>query len=575
MRNAYVISLYENQHKFLRSKNQLVKYFDNVLCFNAVDTRKLGNLPKRVLCPGAIGCLRSHRDLMITFLNDLEGDYLYVFEDDIIVHEGFTPDHEDCDILYYGASQIAWYDDMKGPVYKAKQTLGTFAMRIHKRIIPKILTALETTDTTLDNTIAEHIQPIADCRVIFPHTVTADVTSSDIRRRINPTEWERKCRWPRPKKRSFLENVTFGIVSFNRFEHLEKAVASLPPECKFLVADNSTIGRPSVPHLALEPDAGASACRNALMAHCETDYLMLLDDDTYLQDSVEPLFDFLEREPSYSCIGGGLRLPNGSVMHSGVRLENNELSGAGWQVTDELIWKPCDMVFDFCLLRKDCGRWDNNIKIGGEHRKFFEHIQGRVAYTPMVKAYHDITGRTPEYMAFRNRSTEPPVLWDSAVYKHHVSRSNILVFGVGHSGTTILTQMLMGLGWKNPRADKEFAEDTVIREYNQHEQYGRDPTAALLGLPQPWVIKDPRFVVTLEHWYEAFVKFDVTMVYITKDNIEESYIKRGERLDQSHGGYSVKELIELAERKFDAWPWTKIRVRYEDLKEALTLWKPR
>lgn len=576
--NAYVISLPENWQKYQRAKQQLEPYGFKVHRWIATDTRKQVDLPARVLNPGAIGCLISHRDLLV-HAKKYGHEYLYVFEDDIIVHDTFKVDQPDCDLLYYGASQIMWTDEMKPPMYKANQTLGTFAMRIKHTIFTQLIDALYNTDTTVDNTIANTIQKAFDCRVVFPNMITADVTSSDIRRRLNPTEWERKCRWPRKKKRSFLDNVTFGIVSFNRHMHLEKAVASLPKGAKVIVADNSTVGRPSVPHVALDPDCGASTCRNYIMANCKTDYLMLFDDDTYLQDDVSPFFDFLEREPSYACIGGALRLPDGSLMHSGVRLKDNEMSGAGWQVTDTLVWKPCDMTFDFCMLRVGCGQWDDNIKIGGEHRDFFKRIKGRVAYTPMVKAYHDITGRTPEYMAFRQRRTMPIVTWDQDVYKHHRERPNILVFGVGHSGTTILTKMLMGLGWKNPQADAQYAEDVVVREFNVgliKGQTGKDPTSCLNALPRPFILKDPRFVVTLEHWYEAFVKFDMLMVYITRneEDVLDSYLRRNESIDKSHGGHSVQQLMTLAERKYESWPWAKVKIAYEDIGKVARLWKP-
>lgn len=568
---AHVISL--ETERFLRSRDQLLKAgFKTVQHWWATDTRDRTDLPRRIIKPGAVGCLISHRELLLHARQN-EMPYLYVFEDDIIVHDGFDPNGPDCDILYYGASQLQWTDEMIGPMYRANRTLGTFAMRIKASVYDALIDALYTTDATVDNTIAERIQPHWDCRVVFPNTVTAHVTNSSIRERVNPEVWERKCRWPKPKKRDFLENVTFGVVSFNRFSHLEKCVNSLPHGCKVIIADNSTIGRPNVPHVALEPDCGASACRNYLMENAKTEYLMLVDDDTYLTDSVEPFFDFLEAEPGHACIGGSLRLPDNTVMHSGLRLENNEFSGASWQVTNGLVWKPCDMVFDFCMLRRGCGLWDSNIKIGGEHRKFFEGIIGKVAYTPQVEAYHDITGRSAEYMAFRNRGNGRAVAWDFGVYRHNIDKPNLLVFGVGHSGTTILTKMLMGLGWSSPRADAEFAEDTVVRHWNQEFLRGRDPGAALLELPRPWVIKDPRFVATLEHWYEAFSKNNVAMVYITKDSIEDSYLRRGERLDKSHGGHSVQELQALAEEKYRKWPWAKVKVRYENLASVIKLWR--
>src|SRR6185437_9108184 len=89
------------------------------------------------------------------------------------------------------------------------------------------------------------------------------------------------------------------------------------------------------------------------------------------------------------------------------------------------------------------------------------------------------------------------ILWNEAA-QH--GRPNVLVYGVGHSGTTILTRMLFALGWNSADADEQYAESVSIRDLNRRLLSDRGKeidrsglTAALSALPDPWALKDPRF----------------------------------------------------------------------------------
>jgi hypothetical protein len=75
-------------------------------------------------------------------------------------------------------------------------------------------------------------------------------------------------------------------------------------------------------------------------------------------------------------------------------------------------------------------------------------------------------------------------------------RPNIVVLGVGNSGTTIVTKMLHALGWQAADADETFGESVRLREINESGDFS-GAAEYLAGLPQSWAIKDPRFVRTL------------------------------------------------------------------------------
>src|SRR5262245_49578120 len=87
-------------------------------------------------------------------------------------------------------------------------------------------------------------------------------------------------------------------------------------------------------------------------------------------------------------------------------------------------------------------------------------------------------------------------------------RPNILLFGVGHSGTSIVAKMIRTLGWNLGGADG-FGENVAVRAVNirilgKHPVDASETVRVLEQLPSPWLLKDPRFVLTLERWIPIF-----------------------------------------------------------------------
>src|SRR5687768_3487144 len=107
-------------------------------------------------------------------------------------------------------------------------------------------------------------------------------------------------------------------------------------------------------------------------------------------------------------------------------------------------------------------------------------------------------------------------------------RPNVLVYGIGHSGTTLLTKMLHALGW-NPGGepsgtDEKYEEHIEFRECNAHAlKHSTLPAVAAVhvkGLVAPWAIKDPRLVLTLPLWTDIFLRVLgqlPTLVWVSRD----------------------------------------------------------
>jgi hypothetical protein len=168
---------------------------------------------------------------------------------------------------------------------------------------------------------------------------------------------------------------------------------------------------------------------------------------------------------------------------------------------------------------------------------------------------------------------------------------DLIVVGVGHSGTTILTRLLGKFGWNLPHADHRYAEHIKVRSHNRHCLRHRKLKGAvkdvLIELQQskPWAIKDPRFSITLHSWTPLFSQLgiDPVLVWIKRDldEVKKSYRKRGEivrgcpgnRWQGSDRGYTVDEQWQLIQEQVQNWPGHTFEVRYEQLAVAAEMFK--
>ncbi|WP_394831106.1 hypothetical protein LVJ94_31800 [Pendulispora rubella] len=163
---------------------------------------------------------------------------------------------------------------------------------------------------------------------------------------------------------------------------------------------------------------------------------------------------------------------------------------------------------------------------------------------------------------------------------------DVIVFGVGHSGTSLLSKMLHTLGWKRNDADEPFAESVQMRELNSQiiatgftSEIEAAQRAYFRSLERPFALKDPRFVETLPHWISTVneLKEKPTLLMITRDRqaVAQSYVDRGELVDGQPGtrGHTLPELLDLAAMNYERWPFRKTTLCYERLVEAALIVK--
>lgn len=402
---------------------------------------------------------------------------------------------------------------------------------------------------------------------------------------------------------------TFGIVTFRRPHHLRRLVESIYryyPSAIIHVADNGIqlplentelylrIGLDvGANHHILPFDCGLSASRNYLVDVTGGD-LLILDDDFVFTDEtdVELMMRILETDDEVGIVCG-----NADV----VKPHNFD----GSPISSHALCFPysiCDIADNFMLVRRavfnDGVRWNPALKLR-EHRDFFEQVKAtnwRVAFTPKSKVVNDRGTDSPEYHEYRRRKpdvtpSEPP---------------DVVVLGVGHSGTSIVTKMLKRLGWNLGDVKAGVAENLAVQAIDKRilsrslicpcggdevteradgfvcKRCGRptvidsgvteqEMSAALAAIPRPWCVKDPRMVLTLGDWLPVLSWYKPFLLLVERD------IERMRRTYAKHGfgdriyGHSIADLKAIARGEFDKWGHRKLRVAYEDVAEAVEL----
>jgi len=434
---------------------------------------------------------------------------------------------------------------------------------------------------------------------------------------------------PRDEATTRVErSVFFGITSFERPKHLARCVTSIRkhyPQARIFVADHGNQKCSTLPAdievIHLPFNVGLSAARNALVKRfqelsepscCSWSpfYFLLLEEDFLFTERtrIDRMMDVLKHHPEVGCVGGSL-VNDGNYQPFAVDFETfrnvlcGHKSGGFVRVTDAgTPYRICDKVYNFALFRArllEEHLWDERFKIGGEHTEYFARVSraGKwlVAQCESVVCDHDRGGRDQNYQSFRTNTRpyleemyvslgvkdfrQDKILWNEAA-QH--GRPNVLVYGVGHSGTTILTRMLFALGWQRGDADEQYAESVSVRELNRQLLSARGKpsvraalSAALAALPEPWALKDPRFHrrEILERWLPAFAELDrpPVLLWIRRDAEATiaSYAAREDHYADTPEGFEAAE--RWARHGYDLWPWAKLEIRYEDLASAVGL----
>ena len=383
-------------------------------------------------------------------------------------------------------------------------------------------------------------------------------------------------------------DVTIGISAFRRPGCVERLVESIRryyPNSQIIIGDNgdqpANIRDPHVTYLRLPFNIGLSATRNRIVDSLQTPYLWLLDDDFEFTAETDcaRLLDVLDANESNGVVGGGL-YENGqcSTWAQRLVLENGVLNGKpvrrDIQFAGQTQYYLADTVVNFALFRREMladHLWTDALKLR-EHADYYWRVkqagQWQVAVCEQVRCKH-LRIQSPEYIEHRHRNREflDLALESLGVRELNVlpsgdprmmvdGRPNIVVLGVGNSGTTIVTKIMHALGWQAADADETFAESVGLRSINETGAFDRC-AEYLAGLPQPWAIKDPRLVKTLASWQKYLLPYKPVLLWVIRDreSVLESKRKRG--VPRESAGKRYDSLIRQASRLYANWSGPK------------------
>ncbi|SOR28223.1 protein of unknown function [Methylorubrum extorquens] len=163
-------------------------------------------------------------------------------------------------------------------------------------------------------------------------------------------------------------------------------------------------------------------------------------------------------------------------------------------------------------------------------------------------------------------------------------KPDVIIIGVGHSGTSILANVMFQLGWERNDADEVFCESVGMRELNDLYRSGTFESDIydraqhyLTQLRSPFALKDPRLTFTLPLWTQTVASLpqQPVLLKITRDRsqVAKSYQDRGELFEGAPGMYgrSLDQLFHEMNDNFDQWPYRKCEIQYEDLVAAAQL----
>lgn len=186
------------------------------------------------------------------------------------------------------------------------------------------------------------------------------------------------------------------------------------------------------------------------------------------------------------------------------------------------------------------------------------------------------------------------------------SKPNIVVLGVDHSGTSIVTSMLEALGWNNPFIDEEesYRENVRVRAYNRWLQVNGGYEPGLETQPEydityphamttfnmlspenfyeemipykPWVVKDPRFFAFWNYWRNLFECHGTFLLALTRDPVDlsASYVRRGQTPHTMYGELfgAPCETAQIKVRSiYEEYDGPKLHLSFNDIASAISL----
>lgn len=390
-------------------------------------------------------------------------------------------------------------------------------------------------------------------------------------------------------KPSALDNVTACITHFRRPDSLSRLQASMNrfyPDLKTEIEDTG---------------GNLSAARNRLYARVQTPYILMLEEDFVFtpQTKIEQLLNVLESHPGLGGVGGCTHEPQapGTVGRGGrifwdrdfVRLRDRchlAKPRRPMQRVQGIRNRHCDIVINFGVFRKQMFEqvpWDEQLPVQ-EHTDWYWRVyldaRWHFAYCPDVVIDHLRDRPGTEYNSQRSR--------DFSAYlkeKHgfrfirdnvrpQLNVPNAVVLGTGRCNSTLITQQaIQAFGFNFGNVDKKYYEHQTVRAINQQLLNTGEFDAlwarrTLRSLPQPWILKDPRWRKTLPHWIGVLKEFDPLLVYLVKDKatVQDSYARQGWHYDPKDH--------QRCDDHFAAWEGKKLKIDVARLGQACALFDP-
>jgi hypothetical protein len=397
------------------------------------------------------------------------------------------------------------------------------------------------------------------------------------------------------QKRSFrwLDQIAIGITKYLRDEDLQRLLRSI---------DNYL---PGIPVYVEDTGGNLSRARNRVAKQIAADgfpYYFLMEEDVELTPAsvvgLDAAYDLMQSDPQLASVGGCWinTRQNRLQFWSHRFVEDDHTITIQRDVPESDDPVPCQCHENFGLFRVDSilqAGWDEAIPIGHEHWEYFyrtRHMR-RVALRGFEALHHN-TRPGGAYNADRARNylrigeEKHGKRWLNPNVKrrqnaldfqrlilppNHNRRPNILVTGSGRCGTTLAVQIAQRLGW-NCTGDRLYSEDARFVLANQelldNAEHIEDPTDLIHSLPEPWVLKDPRFARTIESWIRLFrtqrAKPLLIVMHREPDAVQSSMSAQGWTGD-------ARALTQSAFNAYELWPWEKWLVKYEDLIAAACL----
>lgn len=382
--------------------------------------------------------------------------------------------------------------------------------------------------------------------------------------------------------------VTLAITAWQRPAALARLLASI---------DEHLPGWP----VAIEDTRGnLSAGRNRLYGRVRTPYLVVMEEDFLVTRptaaGLRNAIAILDHDAAIAGVGGIAK----EARRGGVRWSHNFSvhrqscylvpSDRPRRSTPQgVTYLPCDLVLNWGVFRTDLFRrvpWDESFPIT-EHQEYFyrasraghefaffsgltiDHLRDRPHATYNHGRNRNFLDRVPPKHGFRFMSdNQRPPPTDG--------KPNVVLLTVGCANSTLTVRQLQSLGWNAGDVDDTYAEhcgvDRVNRDVVNGRRFDREIAEKLIAqLPEPWVVKDPKFSQTLRDWQDVLAPYRPLLLYVTKDldYVKQSYARRFHLPPEL-----AEKRLQWCETYFANWPFGKLRLSAEQIGAACSLFDP-